>query len=164
VSDPFGPSRSAFTGRAEHPLVAGHTSWVLFISAKNLLVEAQAPKPFDLDQTFEPGVRNRRPTIDVGGSEDARSIMSDEFDSLDATEKAAVEGALNNAKRPSNDVVQTAPVKCRYTKSGICANIAGFCLCRQDALQLMPHGSGSDEQMFGAKQQVPHGLRSDQEA
>ena len=66
-----------------------------------------------------------------GGSEDARSSMSDEFDSLDATEKAAVEGALNNAKRSSNDVVQTAPVKCRYTKSGICANIAGFCLCRQ---------------------------------
>jgi len=25
----------------------------------------------------------------------------------------------------------------------------------------MPHSSGSDEQMFGAKQQVPHGLRSD---
>src|SRR5262245_28332607 len=57
--------------------------------------------------------------------------MSDEFDSLDATEKAAVQGALNNAKRPSDDVVQTAPVKCRYTKSGICANIAGLCLCRQ---------------------------------
>ena len=49
----------------------------------------------------------------------------------DASEKAAVEGALNNAKRPSDDVVQTAPVRCRYTKSGICANIAGFCLCRQ---------------------------------
>src|SRR6516165_4731002 len=32
---------------------------------------------------------------------------------------------------PSDDVVQTAPVKCRYTKSGICVNIAGFCLCRQ---------------------------------
>jgi hypothetical protein len=70
--------------------------------------------------------------------------MSDEFDSPDASEKAPI-------KRPSDDVVQTAPVKCRYTKSGICANIAGFCLCRQDALQLMPHGSGSDEQMFGAE-------------
>jgi hypothetical protein len=33
--------------------------------------------------------------------------------------------------RTGDDVVQTAPVKCRYTKSGICANIAGFCLCRQ---------------------------------
>jgi len=84
--------------------------------------------------------------------------MSDEFDSPDASKKAGVEGTLNNAKRPSDDVVQTAPVKCRYTKSGICANIAGFCLCRQanlrsshDALQLMPHGSGSDEQMFGAE-------------
>jgi len=61
----------------------------------------------------------------------SESSMSDEFDSPDASEKAAVEGALNNAKRPSDDVVQTAPVKCRYTKSGICVNIAGFCLCRQ---------------------------------
>ena len=57
--------------------------------------------------------------------------MSDEFDSPDPSKKAGVEGTLNNAKRPSDDVVQTAPVKCRYTKSGICANIAGFCLCRQ---------------------------------
>ena len=95
------------------------------------------------------------------------SNMSDEFDSLDASEKAA----RNNTKRPSDDVVQTAPVKCRYTKSGVCVNIAGFCLCRQanlrsshDALQPMPHGSGSDEQMFGPNQQVPRGLRSDQEA
>jgi hypothetical protein len=48
----------------------------------------------------------------------------DEFDSLDASEKGPI-------KRPSDDVVQTAPVKCRYTKSGICANIAGFCICRQ---------------------------------
>jgi hypothetical protein len=55
--------------------------------------------------------------------------MSDEFDSPDASEKAGVEGTLNNAKRWSNDVVQTVPVKCRYTQSGICANIAGFCLC-----------------------------------
>ena len=57
--------------------------------------------------------------------------MSDEFDSPDASKKAGVEGALNKAKRPSDDVVQTAPVKCRYTQTGICANIAGFCLCRQ---------------------------------
>ena len=49
--------------------------------------------------------------------------MSDEFDSPDAGEK--------DAKRPSKDVVQAAPVKCRYTESGFCANIAGFCLCRQ---------------------------------
>src|SRR5215831_8090259 len=33
--------------------------------------------------------------------------------------------------RPSDDAVQTEPLKCRHTKSGICANIAGFCLCRQ---------------------------------
>src|SRR5262249_51572975 len=62
----------------------------------------------------------------VGGSEDARSSMSDEFDSLDATEKAAVEAALKDAKRPSDDVVQTAPVRCRYTKSGICAKQSGL--------------------------------------
>ena len=49
--------------------------------------------------------------------------MSDEFDSPDAGDK--------DAKRPSKDVVQAAPVKCRYTESGFCANIAGFCLCRQ---------------------------------
>jgi len=30
----------------------------------------------------------------VGGSEDARSIMSDEFDGLDATEKAAIRATL----------------------------------------------------------------------
>jgi len=62
--------------------------------------------------------------------------MSDEFDSLDATENAAVEGALNNAKRPSHHIVQTAPVRCRYTKSGVCANVAGFCLCRQANFEL----------------------------
>jgi hypothetical protein len=40
--------------------------------------------------------------------------------------------AIIPIKRPSDDdVVQTAPVKCRYTQSGICANIAGSCLCRQ---------------------------------
>ena len=30
----------------------------------------------------------------MGGSDDARSIMSDEFDGLDATEKAAIRAAL----------------------------------------------------------------------
>jgi hypothetical protein len=48
----------------------------LFISAKNLLVEAKAPKgpgtkTFEIDQNFEPGVRNTRPTAG-GGSEDVR--------------------------------------------------------------------------------------------
>jgi hypothetical protein len=38
-----------------------------FICAKTLLVETKAPqaptpKPFDLDQNFEPSARNRRPT------------------------------------------------------------------------------------------------------
>src|SRR5215831_12813268 len=65
----------------------------LFVCAKNLLVEAMAPtgpdtKTFEIDQSFEPGARNRRPM--AGGSEDARNSMSDAFDSLDATEKAAI--------------------------------------------------------------------------
>jgi len=39
---------------------------VLLICAKNLLVEAMAPtgpdtKTFEIDQSFEPGARNRRP-------------------------------------------------------------------------------------------------------
>ena len=38
-------------------------------------------RTFEIDQNFEPGARNRRPTA-VGGSEDAGSSMSDEFDSL----------------------------------------------------------------------------------
>ena len=42
-------------------------------------------KTFEIDQSFEPGARNRRPTIDVGGSEVARSGMPDEFDGLGAT-------------------------------------------------------------------------------
>ena len=70
----------------------------MFISAKNLLVEAKSPtgpgtETFEMDQNFEPSARIRRPTA-VGGSEDARSSMSDEFDSLDATEKAAIRGTL----------------------------------------------------------------------
>jgi hypothetical protein len=48
--------------------------------------------------------------------------MSDEFDR---------NNAIIPIKPPSDDVVQTAPVRCRYTTSGICANIAGVCLCRQ---------------------------------
>src|SRR6516225_9166528 len=79
--------------------------------------------------TVVPGEKfdlGRRRLRDVG-----ERTMSDEFDSPDASKKAGVEGALNKAKRPSDDVVQTAPVKCRYTQTGICANIAGFCLCRQ---------------------------------
>jgi len=52
-------------------------------------------KTIEIDQSFEPGERNRRPTnIDLGGSEDVRSIMSDEFDGLDATEKAAIRATL----------------------------------------------------------------------
>jgi hypothetical protein len=57
--------------------------------------------------------------------------MSDEFDSPDAGKKSGADGTLNNAKRPSDEVAQAAQGKCRYTKSGICANIAGFCLCRR---------------------------------
>jgi hypothetical protein len=77
---------------------------------------------------FELGALNRR-KISTGRLRDVRACtMSDEFDSPDASERDASE---KDAKRPSDDVVQPAPVKCRYTQSGICANIAGFCLCRQ---------------------------------
>jgi hypothetical protein len=100
----------------------------LFICAKDLFVEAKTPAG---PAAFESDARNTRPTAVGAGLKMSASSMSDDFDGLDATEKAAVEAGLNNAKRPSDDVVQAAPVKCRYTKSDICANIAGFCLCRQ---------------------------------
>jgi len=75
----------------------------LFICAKTLLVEtkapqAPAPKPFDLDQNFEPSARNRRPTAVGAALKMSKSSMSDEFDSLDATEKAAVEARLNRCR------------------------------------------------------------------
>jgi hypothetical protein len=59
-------------------LVALPTFWVLFI--QKFARRSQGTKTFDLNQNFEPRARNRRPTIDVGGCEDARSSMSDEFD------------------------------------------------------------------------------------
>ena len=99
----------------------------MFIYAKDLLIEAKAqqtPPPLNLMRA--PGDPRQWGAQKMHGSS-----MSDEFDSLNATEKAVGEAALNNAKRPSDDVAQTAPVNCRYTKSGVCANIAGFCLCRQ---------------------------------
>jgi hypothetical protein len=40
----FGPVRSAFAGRAEHQLVALPTSGDLLICAKDLFVEANAPR------------------------------------------------------------------------------------------------------------------------
>src|SRR5262249_54939352 len=65
--------------RAEHPFVARPTSWGLFICAKNLLIgtkapQAPAPKPFDLDQNFEPSARNRRPTA-VGAALKMREVV-----------------------------------------------------------------------------------------
>jgi hypothetical protein len=68
----FSPSRSATSVgrlRAEHPLVALPTFWVLFI--QKFACRSQGTKTFDLNQNFEPRARNRRPTIDVGGCEDA---------------------------------------------------------------------------------------------
>src|SRR5262249_9166862 len=74
--------------RAEHPLVALPTFWVLFI--QKFARRAKAPK---LLIYFEPSAQQA--THDrCGGSEDAPSIMSDEFDSLDATEKAAIRATL----------------------------------------------------------------------
>ena len=75
--------------RAEHPLVALPTFWVLFI--QKFARRARAPK---LLIYFGPGARDRRRTTDVGALKDAPSIMSDEFDSLDATEKAAIRATL----------------------------------------------------------------------
>ena len=48
------------------------------------------------------------------------SSMSDELDSLDASEKAAVEDALNNAKRPSDDVVQSQAFAFADRRISIC--------------------------------------------
>jgi len=67
LSGLFGPIRSALTGWAERFLVALPTSGDLFVYAKDLFVEAKAPtgpdtKSFEIDQNFEPGARNRRPT------------------------------------------------------------------------------------------------------
>jgi hypothetical protein len=82
----------------------------LFISAKNLLVEAKAPhrpgtKTVEIDQSFEPGARNRRPTAVGAAMKMSGSSMSDEFDSLDATEKAAVEAALNRCRTLAAQIV-----------------------------------------------------------
>jgi hypothetical protein len=67
LSDQFGPSHSAFTGRAERSLVALPTFGGLLIYGKDLFFDAKAPqapgiKTFEMDQSFEPGARNRRPT------------------------------------------------------------------------------------------------------
>jgi len=75
----------------------------LFICAKNLLLEAMASTgpgttTFEIDQNFEPGARTRRPTVVGAALKMSASSMSDEFDSLDATEKAAVEAALNRCR------------------------------------------------------------------
>src|SRR5262249_6762887 len=67
----------------------------LFICAKDLFVEAKAPqatKTFEINQSFEPSARNRRPT--AVGALKMREIYVCEFDSLDATEKAAIRATL----------------------------------------------------------------------
>jgi hypothetical protein len=71
---------------------------------------------------FEPGALNRRPTGRGGGSEKPERIMSDEFDGLDATEKAAIGVALNRCRAPrpklrTNSVVRgpsTSLTNCRW--------------------------------------------------
>jgi hypothetical protein len=47
---------------------------------------------------FEPGALNRRRTGRGEGSEKPERIVSDEFDGLDATEKAAIGAALNRCR------------------------------------------------------------------
>jgi hypothetical protein len=68
-----------------------------------LLLEAMASTgpgttTFEIDQNFEPGAHTRRPTVVGAALKMSASSMSDEFDSLDATEKAAVEAALNRCR------------------------------------------------------------------
>jgi hypothetical protein len=47
---------------------------------------------------FEPGALNRLPMGRGAGSEMSERLMSDEFDGLDATEKAGVGAALNRCR------------------------------------------------------------------
>jgi hypothetical protein len=67
--------------------------------------EAPAPK-FEIDQSFEPGARKRRPTAVAAALKLSGSNMSDEFDNLDATEKAAVEAALNRCRTLANQIAR----------------------------------------------------------
>jgi len=76
--------------RAERPLGRSIPWWVLFVHAKDLFVEATAPQP-PAPLNLMRGTGDRR---QWGGSEDVERSMSDEFDGLDATEKAAAEVAL----------------------------------------------------------------------
>jgi hypothetical protein len=74
-----------------------------FICAKTLLVETKAPqaptpKPFDLDQNFEPDARNRRLTAVGAALKMSASSMSDDFDGLDAMEKAGIGATLNRCR------------------------------------------------------------------
>src|SRR5262249_20808774 len=90
---------------------------------------------------FDRRLRARAHSAGLSGAAAARSLCLCQGGKLalygeeDVRCRAATVGNSVNAiipiKRPSDDVVQTAPVKCRYTESGICANIAGFCLCTQ---------------------------------
>ncbi len=90
---------------------------------------------------FDRRLRARAHSAGLSGAAAVRSLcpcqggQSALYGEEDVRCRAAIVGNSVNAiipiKRPSDDVVQTAPVKCRYTESGICANIAGFCLCTQ---------------------------------
>jgi hypothetical protein len=48
----------------------------------------------------------------------------------DASHKDFLLGMAKEYERLAERADELAPVKCRYTQSGICANIAGFCLCK----------------------------------
>ena len=73
-------------GRAERSLVALPTFGDLLIYAKDLFFDAKAPqapgiKTFEIDQSFEPGARNRRLTRWGAAAEMSQRRVSDEFDS-----------------------------------------------------------------------------------
>src|SRR5262249_10796369 len=97
------PSRVHFLDNARSHLLGACSSAPKICSLKPW-PPGPGTKTFEIDQSFEPSARNRRPTAVGASLKMSKSSMSDEFDSLDAPEKAAVEGALNNAKRPSDDV------------------------------------------------------------
>ena len=58
----------------------------------------------------------------------------------DASHKDFLLGMAKEYERLAERADELAPVKwCRYTKSGICANIASFCICRQTNFALPGH-------------------------
>src|SRR5262249_55778614 len=84
------PSRVHFLDNARSHLLGACSSAPKICSLKPW-PPGPGTKTFEIDQSFEPSARNRRPTAVGAALKMSKSSMSDEFDSLDAIEKAAVE-------------------------------------------------------------------------